>query len=147
MRKTETKTSPKKKTNRKTLTARQAKFIKFYSDPKSETFGNAKQSAIKAGYSNDYANKITVEQPQITVGKIKDKYDEMVEQAEKNLKEYLHNIPIDQTDKKIKSDATKFVLERLRKNKWSARTELTDPDGNAIPLVTGLSAGVVPVRR
>lgn len=31
----------------------------FYVDPKSETFGNAKQSAIRAGYAEDYADQIT----------------------------------------------------------------------------------------
>lgn len=39
-------------------TERQVKFIDAYMDPKSETFGNSYQSAIKAGFSETYAMQI-----------------------------------------------------------------------------------------
>lgn len=35
-------------------------YIEFYCSPESETFGNAYQSAIKAGYKPSYARVITV---------------------------------------------------------------------------------------
>lgn len=45
------------------LTAKQASFVENYADPNSETFNNATQSAIKAGYKPKYAatntNQIT----------------------------------------------------------------------------------------
>lgn len=40
---------------------RQDLFWSFYKDPKSLTFSNAKQSALKAGYSEGYANQITAQ--------------------------------------------------------------------------------------
>ena len=40
----------------KPLTAKQASFIQYYADPGSETFNNAMQSAIRAGYSIKTAN-------------------------------------------------------------------------------------------
>lgn len=42
---------------------RQALFLQLYFDPKSPTWGNAKQSAIAAGYSEEYADTITYLQP------------------------------------------------------------------------------------
>ena len=39
-------------------TTRQVKFIDAYMDPKSDTFGNSYQSAIKAGFSESYASQI-----------------------------------------------------------------------------------------
>ena len=41
------------------LSPRQIEFLRLYNDPKSETFGNALQSALKAGYSQEYAENIT----------------------------------------------------------------------------------------
>jgi hypothetical protein len=43
----------------KLLTPQQEQFLSFYTDPKSETFSNAVQSALKAGYEETYANNIT----------------------------------------------------------------------------------------
>lgn len=40
------------------LKPKQALFLKNYTDRKSPTFGNAKQSALKAGYAQEYAEKI-----------------------------------------------------------------------------------------
>ena len=45
--------------NQWTLTPRQIEFTKYYFDPKSETYANAYQSAIKAGYKHQSAIKIT----------------------------------------------------------------------------------------
>jgi len=45
------------------LTPRQIEFLRGYNDPKSETFGNALQSALKAGYSQEYAESITHQLP------------------------------------------------------------------------------------
>lgn len=42
---------------------RQGKFIAFYTDPKSETYSNAYQSAVCAGYAPQYAESITSQRP------------------------------------------------------------------------------------
>ena len=41
------------------LSPRQILFLKGYLDPKSETFSNALQSALKAGFTQEYAENIT----------------------------------------------------------------------------------------
>ena len=38
---------------------RQQLFLAKYKDPKSKTFGNAYQSAVAVGYTEDYASSIT----------------------------------------------------------------------------------------
>jgi len=44
--------------NRAPIRPKQAIFIKLYTDPKSLTFENAMQSALKAGYRKSYARVI-----------------------------------------------------------------------------------------
>ena len=39
----------------KPLTAKQEAFVEYFAEPTSETFSNATQSMIKAGYSDNYA--------------------------------------------------------------------------------------------
>lgn len=41
------------------LTPQQELFLAEYTNPKSDNFGNAVQSALKAGYTENYANNIT----------------------------------------------------------------------------------------
>ena len=41
------------------LTPKQKSFLENYLDIKSETFGNALRSALKAGYTEEYAESIT----------------------------------------------------------------------------------------
>ena len=45
------------------LNSRQAAFLKFYADPTSETYMNAKKSALKAGYAKTYAEQIVSSAP------------------------------------------------------------------------------------
>lgn len=42
---------------------RQSLFLQLYYDPKSPTWGNAKQSAIASGYTEEFANRITYKMP------------------------------------------------------------------------------------
>lgn len=46
------------------LTPQQILFLSCYTNPKSETFGNAVQSSLKAGYTESYANNITHSMPE-----------------------------------------------------------------------------------
>jgi phage terminase small subunit len=101
---------------------RQSLFLSYYLDPESETFSNALQSALKAGYSQEYSESLTSQMPKWLSESLGDLT--IVKQAETNIKSFLVG-----EDEKIKADITKFVLSRLNKKKWSERTELTGADG------------------
>lgn len=106
---------------------RQSIFLKYYFDQKSETFSNALQSALKAGYAQQYAESITAAMPAWLEDYIRE--HDLVMQAEKNLKNFLSD---EEKDSRIKADMTKFTLERLKKEKYSARKELTGKDGEKL---------------
>ena len=110
------------------LNPQQELFLSSYTDPKSPTFGNALQSALKAGYSQEYAENIMHLMPDWLSDNIGDL--DRVRKAERNLKE-VQEIKI--VDEKGKVDAqlvekrTKvdmFILERLNKQKYSPKTEV-----------------------
>lgn len=107
----------KKGANQFKADPRQALFLSYYLDPDSETFSNATQSALKAGYEPNYADNITAILPKWLGAYIQDNY--LVKKAESNLKEFL-----DSASEKTKADITKFVLERLNKKKYSQKVEL-----------------------
>lgn len=56
-------------------TERQVKFIDSYMDPKSDTFGNSYQSALKAGFSESYAMNIM--KPSVGLDWVKQAYNIM----------------------------------------------------------------------
>lgn len=119
---------------------RQALFISYYLNPDSETFSNFYQSALRAGYSEGHAKKMGSVMPDWLKEKqeqIKD--DEMIELAEKNLKEGMevdYMQPVisafgfikDEKGNLVKKVNTalfrerqatsKFVAERLNKEKY-----------------------------
>lgn len=110
---------------------RQSLFLQYYLDPKSETFSNALQSALKAGYEQEYAESITSKMPTWLAESVGDNL--LVKTAEKNLLEFLEmETGADPQLMKIKQDTTKFVSERLNKSKYSTRQELTGEDGKEI---------------
>lgn len=131
---------------------RQSLFLQYYLDPKSETFSNALQSALKAGYEQEYAESILSKGLDWLAESVGD--NQMLYKAEKNLKEFLEMTTlqpvigafgpvIDKKTKqpvikenshllKIKADISKFVTERLNKKKWAQRTELTGREGQPI---------------
>lgn len=114
----------------------------YYIDINSETFSNALQSALRAGYDQSTAQKIT------STNWFKERLDtlDLVEDSEKTFVEilkmsyeqtiYHEGKPvgkrIDPMITKIKQDTAKFLVERLEKNKYSKRLELTTPDGAKI---------------
>lgn len=124
----------KQKAKLELLDPQQIEFFRWYTDPKSSTYGNAKQSAIKAGYSETYAESITYQADWVseTLGQ-----ESMLKKAEKNLDELLelnttNNLKkgdeiVAQQDPqliKIKADITKFVASRAGKGKWSEKQEI-----------------------
>ena len=115
------------------LTPQQEAFLKEYTNPKSPLFGNALQSALKAGYSQEYAESITYKMPDWlseNVGKAK-----LVQKAERNLDMALDGLLDDPEKgaKVIQHKASEFVLKTLKKDIYSERTELTGKDGKDLP--------------
>lgn len=104
----------------------QVQMLANYLDPQSETWGNAKQSAISAGYSEQYADNIMALMPKWlseTLGQAN-----LVQQSLINLAEALR----DDDNKTIKWDATKFSLSRLS----AAFKEKKDITTNNEPITT-----------
>ena len=125
--------------NQYVLDPRQKLCWDLYVNPKSPTFGNATQSAIKAGYEPDYADQIT------TVEWFKGKIRRlnMLSKSEKVLDEMLE-MPVEQVKVvgesevvvvdpslvKIKQDTAKFLAERLGKDEgYSTRSDITGKGG------------------
>lgn len=115
------------------LTPQQELFLAEYTNPKSDNFGNAVQSALKAGYTENYANNITGLMPEWLFENIGDM--KRLRKAEKNLTE-VQNIEIyneegkldaNLIDKRTKVDM--FIAERLNKEKYSTRQELSGKGG------------------
>ena len=126
-------------------------FKELYCNPESDTFGNAQQSAIKAGFSKEYAKNIMNQGQDWVLEIIRD--TEMTSKAEKVLNEMLemdvetitmrtkNGDVIDRNPAliKIKQDTAKFITERLKKEKWSNRTELTGKDGEQLVPLEGFN--------
>lgn len=117
------------------LDPRQKLCWEYYVDPKSETFGNAKRSAIKAGYEPDYAEQITVSE----WFKVKIRRLNMLSKAEKKLDETLEYSPVSQDGKldtqllRIQADVSKHLTSTLGKDQgYSTRSELTGKDGESL---------------
>lgn len=121
---------------------RQALFLSYYLNPKSETFSNALQSALKAGYSQEYSESLTFQMPDWLSESLGT--DKLLRKAENNLDSIL-DFPIKNSlgqPDKVVADVSKFVVGRLGKQKWSERTEHTGKDGEDLfpkPLLGGQS--------
>ena len=109
---------------------RQALFLKYYLDPKSETFSNAIQSGLKAGFSEEYSKVILSKDLDWMSESINTGL--MVQKAEKNLQNMLDmevlKDDVDTGKLKIKADVSKFVAERLAKDKYSQK-QVTEHTG------------------
>lgn len=119
---------------------RQTLFLKYYLDPKSETFSNALQSGLKAGYTQEYSESILQKDLDWLAEGVGS--NERLKRAERVLDEMLDmqvqvtkindDVELTVTDTglvKIKQDTAKFIASRLGKHKWSERTELTGANG------------------
>lgn len=132
--------------NQYQMDPRQKLCWELYINPKSETFSNAYQSAMKAGYEEATAAQITT----LNWFMEKCRRVNMLNKAEKVLDEMLempvlvNKIKGYGEDKemvvktepalvKIKQDTAKFVAERLGKDDgYSTRNELTGKDGERL---------------
>lgn len=109
---------------------KQALAISYYKDPKSETFGDLKNSLLRAGYSETYADRGFSDVKWIQ--NIKNTVD-YIQNAERNLQKVIKkDINIDDEDNLSKSkiellkmqlDSSKFVLKTLASSKYNEEKE------------------------
>jgi hypothetical protein len=116
---------------------RQSLFLSYYIDPKSETFSNAYQSALKAGYEEEYARVILHKDLDWLSDSVTDL--QLLKKAEKRLNQILDFEPIDEEGKIDNSllanqmKAINLVAKGIGKAKYSERIEQTGANGQ--PLV------------
>jgi hypothetical protein len=106
---------------------RQADFLARYLNPDSDTYANALQSGLAAGYTQEYAENIMSLMPDWLSDSIEEA--NLVAKAVRNFNKLL-----DSADERVLLDTSKFVAERLHKNKFSNRTELTGDKGKDLTL-------------
>jgi hypothetical protein len=106
---------------------RQTLFLANYLDPKSKTFSDAFNSAVKAGYEKTYAENILNVDNGWLLGFI-ERRKRMLNKAENRLEK-----SIGSKNEKIAVDVAMFIAETLgKKEGYSKRTELTGKDGKPI---------------
>jgi phage terminase small subunit len=112
---------------------RQSMFLQAYLDPQSETFSNAYQSAINAGYSEEYAQNITSLMPDWLSDSIADLY--IAKEAQSNIMKAVTGEAEDIVKafgKNVKWEATTLAAKGLMKGKYSERIENTGKDGQPL---------------
>ena len=114
------------------LTPQQQAFLASYLNPKSETWGNALQSAVKAGYSDEYAKVMISRDLDWLSDNVND--NKLITKALKNLEMALEGMLDDPEGgaKNIQWKATDTTLRTLKKDKFSERQELTGKDGERL---------------
>ena len=111
------------------LNPQQLEFIKYYFDKKEDTFGNAYQAGIKAGFSDEYSRNITHLMPKWLSEFIED--ERLIKKAYRNLDMALDGL-LDDPEKGAKNlqyKASELTLKTRQKEKFSERTEVTGADG------------------
>ena len=121
--------------NQYILDPRQKICWEFYTTPNTETFGNATQSAIKAGYTDGTADTITL--TEWFCGRLWRL--NAVMKGETKIKELMEYPLADQEGKmdvglaRIQADLAKYVTSTLGKDEgYSSRTEQTGKDGEPL---------------
>ena len=114
------------------LNPQQIDFLRFYTDPTSLTFSNALQSALKANYSQEYAENITSQMPE-WLSEYLGKKKRLLSKAEKNLESILDKGVDDKDSLKVVADTSKFIAETVGKDDYSKRNELTGKGGKDLP--------------
>ena len=116
---------------------RQSLFLSYYIDPKSETFSNAYQSALRAGYEEEYASTILSQDIKWLSESLSD--SQLLAKAEKRLNQILDFEPVDQEGKLDNAlianqmKAVTLVAKGIGKAKYSERVEQTGADGKELP--------------
>lgn len=117
-------------------TPQQQLFLKYYLDPKSETFSNYLQTGLRVGFSQQYSESIGALMPDwLADGLGKARRGKLVEKAERNLDLALEGL-LDDPEKggrPLQYKASEFTLTRLNKEQYSERKEITGKDGKDLP--------------
>ena len=109
--------------NQWVIDPRQELFLSSYLNPQSETWGNALQSGLKAGYTQEYSESLTAQMPQWLSEGLGDNI--LLQKASRNLGMALEG-QLDDPErgkKEIQYKATEFVLKGLQKNKWGDKAD------------------------
>jgi phage terminase small subunit len=117
------------------LNPQQLAFKENYTNPNSETFGNAYRSALNAGFSDEYAKVIT--SPSAELQWVSEILNDVrrLQRAEKVLDKTLEMIDDEDTARqKLAQDSAKFLAKGLGKNKYSERQEMSGPEGGSIDI-------------
>jgi hypothetical protein len=131
------KTNPNKVNQHTAPDPRQSLFLAYYIDPKSATFSNAYQSALKAGYEEEYASTILNQDLAWLSESLSDA--SLLNKAEKRLNQILDFEPVDDEGKIDNSlianqmKAVTLVAKGIGKNKYSERVEQTGANGKDLP--------------
>ena len=122
---------------------RQVLFLSKYLDPKSKSFSNAYQSAIEAGYEDEYAKTILSQGLDWLSESLND--NKLLAKAEKRLNQFLDLEPVDEEgniDNSLIANQMKavtLVAKGIGKAKYSERQEHTGEGGKPIALeITGM---------
>lgn len=124
-----------KKYTRTAQDPRVAVFKAHYCNPNSDTFMNVLQSALRAGYSQEYSESLGFNKPQWYVDLMADSNVQrarMLKAAENSLETAVNYDDSDKERAALKLKASTFVAERLGKDLYSARQELTDKGGRRL---------------
>jgi len=114
----------------------------LYVNPRSKTFGNALRSAIAAGYTDETGRQITKTlwfTERLRRHNLKNKAEEVLKetlempvQIEKAISEDVQVVKTDSGLVRCKVDVAKFISERLNKEHYSQRQEITGPEGREL---------------
>lgn len=113
------KKNPPVKARMRKQTERQKQFKLHYYNPLSATFGNARQSALKSGYSKSYADLITSP----AIGREWLKRVEALREDSLRKAELRLNTLVDSDDEKIGADVGKFLAKTLGREAYYEKAE------------------------
>ena len=112
---------------------RQSLFLEAYLDPKSKTFSNAYQSALTAGYEDEYAKTILSQDLDWLSENLKN--NSLLKKAEKRLEQLMDFEPVDEEgkiDNSLLANQMKginLIAKGIGKETYSERQELTGKGG------------------
>lgn len=136
--------------NRTAVDPRVAVFKAHYTNPSSDTFMNILQSALRAGYSQQYSENIGNQAPKWFVEMMQDadvQRARMLKAAENALEKAVNYDDKDTNRANLKLKAASFVAERLGKDKYSARQELTGAEGRRLFTNDTRAAANLPLEK
>jgi len=124
--------------NKNKVDIRIVRFKQYYTDPNSSTFQNVLQSALKAGYAQEYSENLSHLSPkwftemQLDSELIRAR---MLAKSEEHFSDMLDvdtKKTVDKDKLKLKQQVAIHVSESIGKDLYSKRTELTDKDGRKL---------------